>query len=110
MARRTNRWWFWEAALLVAVLLIAWAVKAYAVDEPLSRKMGRQMDVMTQIVDHMLVESPNFFVRRDDVRGMYIQEFGVILSFGASLVQDDFDKEFKQWEKGGGFRDTCASA
>jgi hypothetical protein len=62
------------------------------------------MDVMTQIVDHMLVESPNFFVRRDDVRGMYIQEFGVILSFGASLVQDDFDKEFKQWEKGGGFR------
>lgn len=89
---------------MILVLLIAWAVKAYAVDQPLSRKMGQQMDVMTQIVDHMLIESPNFFVRRDDVRGMYIKEFGVILSFGASLVQDDFDVELKQWEKGRGFR------
>jgi len=77
--------------------------EAPAVDEPV-RKMARQMDVMTEIIDHMLVDSPNFFVRRDDVRAIYIAEFGAVFSFGATLVQDDFDFEFKQWEKGGGFR------
>lgn len=54
---------------------------------------------MEKIVDQILLDSPNFLVSGGrNARGVFIEEFGVILTFEASLVDtDDFDWDFEDW-------------
>lgn len=81
----------WLGAL--AVLLIGSAASdALAQDRSVSRKVQKQIGVMEQILDQVLIDSPNFLVPgRGNARGIYLEEFGVLLTFEASLVQRDWD-------------------
>jgi len=97
-----------KASQVVAAALIVLlsASAALAVDKPDSRKMARQMDVMEQILNQVLIDSPNFLVfGRDYTHALYVADFGMIFTFEASLVGKDEDEEF-DWKKFGleGFR------
>jgi hypothetical protein len=72
---------------LSTVLLAALSIPAGAENDVVSRKMLRQLGVMEKIIDQVLIDSPNFLVSGgDNTRGLYLEEFGVLLSFEASLV------------------------
>lgn len=102
--KTTPSWWAaretWIAiGALAAGLLVS---KAFAVEPPASRKMERQIDVMEKIVDQVLIDSPNFLVSgRGNTRGLYIDNYGVVFTFSASLVNKgkswnfDFGEGFK---------------
>lgn len=93
----------WAVGTTLLVGLVA-ATQVLAVDPPVNRKMTRQIEVMEQIIDQVLIDSPNFLVSgRDNARGLYIESFGVLFTFDASLVDRDFDFMDK-WDWGGGFR------
>ncbi len=85
------------AALLAlasfVALVAAPAEPARAADSPADRKIRRQLAVFEQIVDQVLVDSPNFLVHGggDNARGIYLPEFGVVVSFEASLLHKDWD-------------------
>jgi hypothetical protein len=80
--------------IVVAVLLGLLAGKAFGVEPP-PGKMDRQIEVMEKILDQVLIDSPNFLVQgRGNARGLYVKEFGVIVTFGASLVDKDRDWSF----------------
>ncbi len=86
---------------LAALLLGLLASRAFACDPPTSDKMGRQIGVMEKILNEVLVESPNFFIQeRENARGMYVKDVGLVFTFSASLVEKDWDldKIFK-WDK-----------
>jgi len=87
------------AALLAAALP---AGPAGAVDKPDSPKMARQIDVMEQILNQVLVDSPNFLVfGREHTNALYVASFGVIFTFEASLVGKDGDEiDVKKWVDG----------
>jgi hypothetical protein len=83
--------WAWGGAL---ALLLALPGRAGAVDVP-PGKMARQIDVMERILDQVLIDSPNFMISgRGNARGLYVKEFGVILSCDASLVEKDHKFEW----------------
>jgi hypothetical protein len=87
-----------NAGLLAAAASFVLAVAAEAVAPPPSRKMMRQIEVMEKIIDQVLHDSPNYFIRSLPVaRGSYIPEFGVLFTFDASLVRTDWDKEVTKW-------------
>jgi hypothetical protein len=94
-----NAPWFWETVIVMAALLVALsAARVWAVDKPESRKMSRQMDVMEQIFDQVLVDSPNFLVfGRKHTHGLYVKDFGMIFTFEASLVGKDGEIDIKNW-------------
>jgi len=72
---------------------------AFASDQP-GRKLGRQISVFEQILDRVLIESPNFLISsRDNSRGMYVECYGAIFSFRASLVEK-FDWNGGEWPWG----------
>ena len=55
-------------------------------------KQQRQIGIMEGIIDQALIDSPNFRVMgRDNTRGIYLDEFGAIFTFEASLVGSPFD-------------------
>lgn len=57
-------------------------------------KVIRQIGVMEKIIDKVLVDSPNFLVQRgDNARGLYIDGFGVVFTFDASLVNEFYGLE-----------------
>jgi hypothetical protein len=91
----------WKRASVCAfALVVGLASAATAVDEP-GRKMGRQISVFEQILDRVLIESPNFLINsRDNSRGMYVECFGAVFSFRASLVEK-FDWDEGDWPWGG---------
>ncbi|MFN8180070.1 MAG: hypothetical protein U0167_19210 [bacterium] len=95
---------FGRGMLLGAALLPGLPLgSAWAVDPP-PGKMARQIDVMERILDQVLLDSPNFLVHgRPDARGLYVKEFGVIVSFDASLVEKDNDKNWN-FDLGKGFK------
>lgn len=101
MTPRKN--WMKNAAIAGAILTGITAGEVQATDPPANRKMERQLEVMEQIIDQVLIDSPNFLVRgRDNARGLFVKEFGMIFTFEASLVEKnrDFLKHFDF----GGFR------
>jgi len=54
--------------------------------------MARQIGVMEKIVNQVLVDSPNFFIQeRENCRGMYVKDEGLVFTFSASLVEKDWD-------------------
>jgi hypothetical protein len=90
-------------AIAGAVCAAARAGDASATDPPANRKMHRQIEVMEQIIDQVLIDSPNFLVRgRDNARGMFVKELGLIFTFEASLIEKDHDF-WKSFTKSEGF-------
>jgi hypothetical protein len=69
-----------------------------------SRKLTRELAIMEKIIDQMLLDSQNFLVySQPETRGLYLDEFGVLFSFQASLLnrnQNDnkFDFNFNDFE------------
>ena len=77
---------------LAAILLGVMCPRAVACDPPSSEKMARQIGVMEKIVNQVLVDSPNFFIQeRENCRGMYVKDSGLVFTFSASLVEKDWD-------------------
>ncbi len=77
---------------LAALLAGLWVSRAHACDPPSSEKMARQIGVMEKIVNQVLVDSPNFFIQeRENCRGMYFKDVGLVFTFSASLVEKDWD-------------------
>jgi hypothetical protein len=65
---------------------------AMASDAPTSEKMAKQIGVMEKIINQVLVDSPNFFIQeRENCRGMYVKDSGLVFTFSASLVEKDWD-------------------
>ncbi len=96
--------WIRETSIVMAALLLGlFAAQAAAGDRPVSRKMERQIDVMERIIDQVLIDSPNFLVHgRENARGLFLKEFGVLLTFEASLVHkgEDYSKIFRRFKDG----------
>ena len=66
--------------------------QACAGESSVSDKMVRQIGVMEKIIDKVLIDSPNFLVSGgDNARGLYIDEFGAVFTFEASLVNKMFN-------------------
>ena len=87
--RRESGWVQPAVVVAVAVLLGLVAGRAFGVEPP-PGKMDRQIQVMEKILDQVLIDSPNFLVSgRGNARGLYVRDFGVILTFSASLVDKD---------------------
>lgn len=88
-------------AVAAAVALGLLAQKAFGVEPP-PGKMERQIEVMEKILDQVLIDSPNFLVSgRGNARGLWVPEFGVIMTFDAALLEKDKDWRF---DFGKGFR------
>jgi hypothetical protein len=52
-----------------------------------SKKLTRELAIMEKIIDQMLLDSQNFLVySQPETRGLYLEEFGILFSFQASLV------------------------
>jgi hypothetical protein len=75
-----------------------------------AKKLKKQIEVMERILDELLVDSPNFLVssRNNNTHGVYLDGFGVLLAFDASLIQQDdqdiwqkLGKKFKIYTKDG---------
>jgi hypothetical protein len=59
---------------------------AAAGEDAISKKLNRQIGVMEKIIDEALIESPNYLVQaRQNTHGIYLEEFGMLFSFEASL-------------------------
>src|SRR5262245_43830836 len=79
----------WTRVGATALLFGLSSGSAFAVDPP-PGKMARQIDVMERILDQVLIDSPNFLVSGlGNARGLYLKEFGVILTCDASLLEKD---------------------
>lgn len=65
---------------------------AWADDTSVPDRTVRQIGVMEKIIDKVLIDSPNFLVHGgDNARGLYIDEFGAVFTFEASLVGKWYD-------------------
>lgn len=82
---------------LVLALLFAGKVSA-GPDDRSSRKMERQISAFESMVDEALVDSPNFLVpSRDEARGLYMDGYGLIVTFQTSLVGNDWNFNNGNW-------------
>jgi hypothetical protein len=94
--------WLRDAVVVAAALgLGLFASRAFGVEPP-PGKMAKQIDVMERILDQVLIDSPNFLVSgRGNTRGLYVPQFGIVMSFDATLVEKgkswdfDFGKGFR---------------
>lgn len=106
---RRRQWPVREMWIAILALAAGFLVsEAFAVEPPASRKMTRQIDVMERIIDQVLIDSPNFLVSgRGNTRGLYIEDYGVVFTFSASLVHKgkswnfDFSNGFKVMDDDG---------
>lgn len=76
-------------------------------DRP-SKKTERQIAAFERMVDEALVDSPNLLVpSRDEARGIYMDGYGLIVSFQTSLVGEnwDWDGRNSSWWKWSGHHD-----
>ena len=76
-------------ALVAAFLIVPSA--AIAQDDVIPRRLDRKISVMEKVLNEVLRESPHWLVGggSDYTRSVYLEEFGVIFSFDASLVDRD---------------------
>lgn len=82
-------------AMIVTAMLAGVVITAYASDPTVTRKLKKQIVVLERILDEVLVDSPNFLVgSRRNTHGVYLDEFGVLFSFEASLISKDEDFSF----------------
>ena len=62
-----------------------------------SRRQDKEIRLMENIIDDMLVESPNFLLQSaDNTRGTFIEGYGAVFTFKTSLV-------YRGWNSGGGW-------
>jgi hypothetical protein len=83
---------------LLATLAATWvgASVVQAADSPVSDKLNRQIGVMEKVIDEVLVESPNLLVYSSEAtRGVYLDEFGVLFTLEASLVEEGWKNKMK---------------
>jgi hypothetical protein len=79
---------------LVLALLFAGKASAGPDDRP-TRKMERQISAFERMVDEALVDSPNFLVpSRDEARGLYMDGYGLIVTFQSSLTGNNWNFNF----------------
>jgi len=93
-------------AVLGGVIIAAAATGSFTVaesaDSKVTKKLKRQIGVLERVIDEVLVESPNFLVGSSrNTHGVYLEGFGVLLAFEASLISKDGDWEFN-WGEGWG--------
>jgi len=61
----------------------------------MSRSLKRKIDLLENVVDQVLIDSPNFLVSgRGTTHGLFLEEYGVLFTFEASLVSRDLDRGF----------------
>lgn len=91
------------AAVILGVALLAGAGGASLASPPSApEKLARQIDVMSRIVDKVLLDSPNFLVHTgDNVTGFYLPDYGAVFAFDASLTDEYFDGRVFSWWPGG---------
>jgi hypothetical protein len=98
---RTRGWggWVRTAAVFVPMVLAGVVLvpvhTAAQTQKPIqSKKLTRELAIMEKIIDQMLLDSQNFLVySQPETRGLYLEEFGILFSFQASLVNRK-DKNF----------------
>lgn len=89
-----------SAVILAVVCLLVGALILPAGADRGARKLDRQIGVFESVVDEMLVDSPNWLVRsRENARAVYVDGYGVVLTFEASLVDRDYRLGGKWWKK-----------
>jgi hypothetical protein len=77
----------WRAALWTAIGLGLAAGSHTDLRAAPVEKTARQIKVMEGILDQVLLDSPNFLVfGRDNAHGLYLDEYGAIFTFDASLT------------------------
>jgi adenylate kinase family enzyme len=87
---------------LLATLAVTWvgATAVQAADSPISDKLKKQIGVMEKVIDEVLVESPNLLVYSSEAtRGVYLDEFGVLFTLEASLVEEGWKNKLKFFDK-----------
>jgi hypothetical protein len=93
--KRTPRWLVWALGLTVLYLASGGVLNATEAAE-VPRKLERQINIMEKVINEVLVESPNLLVAsRSPSHGIYLDEFGVLFTFEASLV--DRDSDWSDW-------------
>ncbi len=77
---------------LVSLFIGSTVCSAQASDSKVTDKTKRQIRIMEKIMDEVLRDSPNLLVfSTDPTHGIYLDEFGVVFTFEASLVGKDLD-------------------
>jgi hypothetical protein len=91
--------WGWVVRVLPAVLaLTVVAGTAAAQSSGQNRKMKREITVMENILDQVVIDSRNVLVpSRHSVHGAYLPEFGVMFTTEASLLFRDWDNGSWSW-------------
>lgn len=92
-------------AVLGTAVIAAVAVGSFTVaegaDSRTKDKLKKQIGVLERVIDEVLVDSPNFLVgSRRNTHGVYLEEFGVLLAFEASLISKDGEWGFNLGEWG----------
>jgi hypothetical protein len=63
---------------------------ARASDLPGSDQINHQVRSMEKALDHLMLDSPNFLVQRGrNAHGIYIPDYGLLLTFNAAINADD---------------------
>lgn len=72
-----------------------------------SRRLMRDINVMEKVLDQMLLDSRNLLVysHENNARGLYLDEFGVLFSFQASLIDRETGEGLLQLQKLEGLKD-----
>jgi hypothetical protein len=80
------------AVALGFALAFVWGAAAGAGSSAIPDKTKKQIRVMEGMLDSILLDSPNLLVAGSHVtHGVYLDEFGVVLAFEASLTGGGFD-------------------
>jgi hypothetical protein len=79
------------ALVLAAATALALSEGARAGDSPISPRLKRQIAVMEEVIDEILLESPNLLIHgTEPTFGLYVEEFGALFSLEASLVEQNW--------------------
>jgi hypothetical protein len=75
-------------SVLLATFSAVGASYVQGAEPPIPDRLKRQIGVMEKILDEVLVDSPNLLVySHNAARGVYLDEFGVVFTLEASLVE-----------------------
>jgi hypothetical protein len=77
-------------------------------DQVRAKRILREITVMEKVIDQMLLDSKNLLVysHENNTRGLYLDEFGILFSFQASLVDRDDDRPWPNVMKGFKFEES----
>ncbi len=89
--KQNNVWMLAKTAVCLLAALGVWAVAAQA-DGEVPRRLERKINVMEKVINEVLRESPFWLVGGggDYTRSIYLEPYGVIFAFDATLVDRGF--------------------